>query len=145
MLILGLIFAKTTKISPHPVNNTRYTFCVCVYMCLFVCVCVGAVDCGNLTNPANGHVNQTTGTTFGQTAIYSCNTGYNLVGESTHTCQATGEWSGSEPTCERALLMKLFEVTEQGSTSELNVDSLCSVIRESVDSLSRNVTDMCDM
>ena len=61
------------------------------------------VDCGNLTNPANGQVSHTAGTTFGQTAIYSCNTGYNLVGDSTRTCQATGEWSGSVPTCERML------------------------------------------
>ena len=58
------------------------------------------VDCGTLTSPANGHVSHTAGTTFGQTATYSCNTGYNLVGDSTRTCQATGVWSGSAPTCE---------------------------------------------
>ena len=57
------------------------------------------VDCGNLTAPANGSVTHTSGTTFGQTATYSCNTGYNLVGDSTRTCQATGQWSGSAPTC----------------------------------------------
>ena len=59
-----------------------------------------AVDCGNLTHPAIGQVDHTAGTTFGQTATYSCNTGYNLVGDSTRTCQAEGIWSGSEPTCE---------------------------------------------
>ena len=57
------------------------------------------MDCGSLTDPANGQVDHTAGTTLGQTATYSCNTGYNLVGDSTRTCQATGEWSGSEPTC----------------------------------------------
>ena len=62
------------------------------------------VDCGSLTNPANGSVNHTAGTTVGQTATYSCNTGYNLVGNSTRTCQATGNWSGSAPTCEGMLL-----------------------------------------
>ena len=65
------------------------------------------VDCGTLTNPANGQVSHTAGTTFGETATYSCNTGYNLVGDSTRTCQATGEWSGSEPTCECMLHIKL--------------------------------------
>ena len=60
---------------------------------------LAVVDCGNLTDPANGQVN-TSGTTFGQTATYSCNTGYNLVGDSSHTCQATGVWSGSAPTCQ---------------------------------------------
>ena len=57
------------------------------------------VDCGNLTDPANGRVDYTAGTTNGQIATYSCNTGYNLVGDSTRTCQATGNWSGSAPTC----------------------------------------------
>ena len=66
-----------------------------------------AVDCGNLTHPANGQVNHTAGTTFEQTAFYTCNTGYILVGGSTRTCQATGAsgiWSGSAPTCQRMLL-----------------------------------------
>ena len=66
-----------------------------------------AVDCGTLTHPANGQVSHTVGTTLGQTATYSCNTGYNLMGDNTRTCQATGVWSGSEPTCERMLLLKV--------------------------------------
>ena len=57
------------------------------------------VDCGNLTDPANGKVDHSAGTTVGQTATYSCNTGYNLVGDSTRTCQASGNWSGSAHTC----------------------------------------------
>ena len=59
-----------------------------------------AVDCGSLTVPDNGTVSHTGGTTFGQTATYSCDTGYNLVGDSNRTCQAVGSWSGSPPTCE---------------------------------------------
>ena len=62
------------------------------------------MDCGVLTNPANGQVSQTAGTTFGQTATYTCNPGYNLVGDSSRTCQARGVWSGSIPTCQRMLL-----------------------------------------
>ena len=58
------------------------------------------VDCGNLTGPANGSVNHTAGTIFRQTATYSCNTDYNLVGDSIRTCQTTGNWSGSAPTCQ---------------------------------------------
>ena len=71
---------------------------------LSIFLILAVVDCGNLTDPANGQVNHTSGTTFGQTATYSCNTGYNLVGDSTHTCQATVEWSGSVPTCQGLLL-----------------------------------------
>ena len=62
---------------------------------------ISTVDCGSLTDPANGQVDLTS---FGQTATYSCNTGYNLVGDSTRTCEATGNWSGSAPTCVGMLL-----------------------------------------
>ena len=64
-----------------------------------------AVNCGALTNPANGQVSYTAGTTFGQTATYSCNMGYNLIGSRTRNCQATGRWSGSAPTCQGKLLL----------------------------------------
>ena len=66
------------------------------------------VDCGNLTDPANGQVDHSAGTTNGQTAVYSCNTGYNLVGESSCTCQAEGDWSGSAPTCQGMLLYYVY-------------------------------------
>ena len=80
--------------------DTRYCRCM-IPVCIFSFQTV--VDCSTLTNPANGQVSHTSGTTFGQTATYSCNTGYNLVGDSTRTCQATGEWSGSTPTCQSML------------------------------------------
>ena len=64
---------------------------------------LAVVDCGNLTDPANGQVTFTAGTKFNQTATYSCNTGYNLVGDSTRTCQATRVWCGSAPTCQGML------------------------------------------
>ena len=63
------------------------------------------VDCGALSNPANGSVLYTGGTTYGQTATYSCNTGYNLVGDGIRACQSTGVWSGSAPTCQGMLLL----------------------------------------
>jgi len=69
-----------------------------------------AVDCHALANPVNGQVSHTAGTTFGQKATYSCNTDYDLVGDSTRTCQATGVWSGSEPTCHRMLLLQTLNV-----------------------------------
>jgi hypothetical protein len=51
-----------------------------------------------VTSPSNGFVG-TTGTTFGATAIYSCQTGYVLSGTATRTCQADGTWSGTTPAC----------------------------------------------
>ena len=69
-----------------------------------MCFFLAAVDCGSLTDPANGQVDHTSGTTLGQTATYSCNTGYNVVGDSSRTCQAEVIWSGSAPTCQGMLL-----------------------------------------
>ena len=74
----------------------------------YVFLSLTAVNCGNLTDPHNGQVDHTAGTTFGQNAIYSCNTGYNLVGDSTRTCQASGNWSGSAPTCQGILLSNII-------------------------------------
>ena len=74
----------------------------CITLVIFFILAV--VDCGNLNDPDNGQVIHATVTTFGQTATYSCNSGYNLVGDSTRTCQAEGEWSGSVPTCQSMLL-----------------------------------------
>ena len=56
-------------------------------------------DCGLLLPPANGNVMQRN-TTFASVTEYSCNDGFELVGNSTRTCQASGAWSGAEPTCE---------------------------------------------
>ena len=62
------------------------------------------MDCGTLTDPANGQVDHSAGTRLGQPATYSCNTGYELVGDSTRICQASGNWSGRSPTCQGMLL-----------------------------------------
>ena len=44
--------------------------------------------------PANGQQNAS-GTTFGSTVTYSCDTGYKLKGPSTVTCLANGRWNTS--------------------------------------------------
>ena len=69
------------------------------------------MDCGTLNNPANGQVSHTAGTTFTQTATYSCDTGYNLVGDSNRVCQATGVWSGRAPTCQGIIISMLNDIT----------------------------------
>jgi hypothetical protein len=57
------------------------------------------VDCGPLDKPNNGAVAVTT-TTYNSTASYSCTTtGYVLLGDDVRTCQASGSWTGSAPTC----------------------------------------------
>ena len=78
------------------------------------------MDCGTLTNPVNGQVNHTAGTTFEQTATYSCNTGYNLVGDGTRTCQATGVWSGNAPTCQGTAVGNLVTVNSISGPEAVN-------------------------
>ena len=56
------------------------------------------VVCGSLDNPENGQVSLT-GTTVGSKAIYSCNKGFVLDGNSRRTCQINGKWSGEAPVC----------------------------------------------
>ena len=88
-------------------NNLRFLHRTATHDILIL---LASVDCGTLTNPANGQVSHTTGTTLGQTATYSCNPGYNLVGGGTRTCQDTGVWSGSAPTCQGTLLPPCMHV-----------------------------------
>ena len=60
---------------------------------------VGGI-CSQLVDPSNGRVDTSTGTSFGDVARYSCDTGYTLNGPAQRTCQPNGQWSGSAPTCE---------------------------------------------
>ena len=86
----------------HAYKHNRPVYkCTCIYRLPPLTV----VNCGVLTGQANGRVSYTSGTTIGQTATYSCNMGYNLMGSRSRTCQATGEWSGSAPTCQSMLLL----------------------------------------
>ena len=89
-----VLFQCTTQ------DNAVMIFSRCINL-LYIFLILAVVDCSVLTDPANGQVDLTPGR---QTATYSCNTGYNLVGDSTRTCQAVGEWSGSVPTCQGMLL-----------------------------------------
>lgn len=66
------------------------------------CVPPTASDCGSLDNPLNGIVD-ISGTSFGDTATYRCNIGYQVVGEPVRTCEDTGLWSGTVPYCARTM------------------------------------------
>ena len=67
---------------------------------------ISVADCGFLMNPGNGVVT-INGRTFGSTATYQCNEGFNLIGDMQRMCQNNGEWSGNEPICESQLLKHL--------------------------------------
>ena len=41
---------------------------------------------------------------YQDTCSFTCNTGYELTGSDTRTCQSDGSWSGSNVTCRRGVL-----------------------------------------
>ena len=42
---------------------------------------------------------------YEDTCSFTCNTGYELTGSDTRTCQSNGNWSGSDDVCRRGKLM----------------------------------------
>uniref|UniRef100_A0AAZ3Q759 CUB and Sushi multiple domains 2 n=1 Tax=Oncorhynchus tshawytscha TaxID=74940 RepID=A0AAZ3Q759_ONCTS len=56
------------------------------------------ISCGDLGTPPNGNKIGTL-MVFGATAIFSCNTGYTLVGSRVRECMSNGLWSGSQVQC----------------------------------------------
>ena len=60
------------------------------------------ITCPTLENPTNGRV-RVSGQTVGSRAIYSCNPGYKIDGNSRRRCMDDGQWSGEDPRCVRTL------------------------------------------
>ena len=59
-----------------------------------------AVDCGTLSEPANGTVDLSDGTLVGAVATYTCDHSFRLIGLGSRVCQENGSWSGEAPICE---------------------------------------------
>lgn len=59
---------------------------------------ISVISCGELPIPPSGHRIGTL-SVYGATAIFSCNSGYTLVGSRVRECMANGLWSGSEVRC----------------------------------------------
>ena len=64
-----------------------------------------SVICESLNNPNNGVINCSLGGgevhSYNITCSFTCNTGYELTGSDTRTCQSDGSWSGSDDVCSR--------------------------------------------
>ncbi|PKU44337.1 von willebrand factor type egf and pentraxin domain-containing protein 1 [Limosa lapponica baueri] len=56
------------------------------------------VRCGEPPRISNGYASGTN-YSFGAVVAYSCHKGFYIKGEKKRTCEATGNWSGSLPTC----------------------------------------------
>ena len=68
---------------------------------------LSVAECRTLLDPPFGTVT-VTGQQLEDEATYECNTGFELVGPPTRTCElqspGNADWSGDEPTCRRMLL-----------------------------------------
>ena len=62
-----------------------------------------ALDCGPLSNPENGYVDTSAGSSLGKHATYTCDTGYRLNGSMIRSCNSSGHWDPLAPTCFRKL------------------------------------------
>eukprot|EP00795_Rhopilema_esculentum_P000716 gene716-10430_t len=62
--------------------------------------------CPSLSSPANGAVS-TPDRHYDGTATYSCNSGYKLTKATRRTCDANGQWSGEEPSCQAVTCVTL--------------------------------------
>ena len=61
-------------------------------------------SCGNPGTPTNG-IKTGTNHSYGASIQFACNAGYTLQGSQQRTCQNTGQWSGSQPTCQSESLI----------------------------------------
>ena len=62
-------------------------------------------SCPSLSDPSNGRISCSLGddgvASHEDTCSYTCNTGYELTGNDTRTCQSNGSWSGTDDICRR--------------------------------------------
>ena len=63
------------------------------------------MTCSRLTAPSNGIIEcseeDDNVPSYEDICNFTCNTGYELTGSDTRTCQSNGSWSGSTAVCTR--------------------------------------------
>jgi len=81
-------------------------------------LCYDVVRCASLSDPSNGTIICSFGNdgvpSYEDTCSYTCNTGYELTGSDTRTCQSNGNWSESDIGCVIGMLhIYLFSLAIQ--------------------------------
>ena len=80
------------------VSEYRFFYAMIMYLLL--------MSCPSLSEPSNGMINCSLGDdgvpSYEDTCSFTCNTGYELTGSESRTCQSDGSWSGSNAVCSRS-------------------------------------------
>ena len=76
-------------------------------VCMFIFIYDIDLRSDNLSTSAIGMISCSSGSEGvdyeGDTCNFACNTGYQLTGSYTRTCQSDGSWSGNEANCHRGI------------------------------------------
>ncbi|KAM4022031.1 P-selectin-like isoform 2-T2 [Anomaloglossus baeobatrachus] len=100
--------------------------------------CKNAVSCRFLHSPSNGKMvcSDIYGTfQYNSECKFSCEDGFNLIGSSSSSCQSSGEWSESTPTC-KAVQCTALQSSEHGAIlcthiyGENRYKSICNITCE---------------
>ena len=82
---------------------------IAIHACMSgINVFIADIPCDDLLVPINGEIvscsSGRVGVGYeGDTCSFTCNTGYELTGSNTRTCQNDGNWSGSDVVCRRGM------------------------------------------
>ena len=96
----------------NPISITVVASKSTLLSCTFLfCMAYGLFDslvpCTSLSDPNNGVISCSLGNdeapSYEDTCSFTCNTGYELTGSDTRTCQSDGSWSGSDDVCGRGV------------------------------------------
>lgn len=68
-----------------------------------------AVECEQLSAPANGFFKAACDKVYNSECEFDCNTGYNLVGTSLRRCQSDKTWSGTPVQCNSKFSVVMFD------------------------------------
>jgi len=89
------------------------------------------VSCSPLNNPENGKTSCSLGddnvTSYEDTCSFTCNTGYELTGSDTRTCQSDGSWSSSRTQCNIRHCPNIATLVPNSRPCDTSYNSTCMV------------------
>ncbi|XP_063967900.1 uncharacterized protein LOC129280080 [Lytechinus pictus] len=82
-----------------------------------------AIECGPTPSVHNASLSHLTSSTYRGTAVYSCNEGYELVGNPSVYCMSNGDWSAADFTCQEIQSTTVLEETTLIITTAFDEDT----------------------